>query len=120
VFLSEGVVNVLRVTPRIDGSPWVIPSRSDPRKHKYDLQREWVALCETAKIECAIIHDLRRTFGHRIAQHSGLQVASKLLRHSDIRVTESVYAPVDEATLRAALRSDQKSVPCLTETTQSG
>jgi integrase len=106
VFLSEGVVNVLRVTPRIEGSLWVIPSRSDPRKHKYDLQREWVAFCETAKIEGAIMHDLRRTFGHRIARQAGLQVASKLLRHSDIRVTESVYAPVDEATLRVALKTE--------------
>jgi integrase len=111
VFLSDGVVEVLRETPRIEGSPWVIPSTRDPQKHKYDLQREWVALCETAAIEGAIIHDLRRTFGERIARQAGLHIASKLLRHSDIKITAAVYAPIDESTLRAALLADNEAVP---------
>jgi integrase len=111
ILLSEGVVSMLRATPKAHASPWVIPSTRDPQKHKYDLHREWVDLRQAAKIEGAVIHDLRRTFGARIARQAGLHIAQKLLRHSDITITESVYAPIDEKTLRAALQSNGKVVP---------
>jgi len=102
--LSEAVVEMLRETPGVQGSPWLIPSNRDPSKHKYDLFREWAQLCTQAKIGGAVIHDLRRTFGARIARIAGLHIASRLLRHKDIKVTEAVYAPIDEKTLREALR----------------
>jgi integrase len=111
ILLSPAVAAMLRETPRVPGSPWVIPSRRDPRKHKYDLFREWAALREEAGIDGAVIHDLRRTFGARIARQAGQHIAQKLPRHSDITVTESVYAPIDEQTLRAALQSTGEVVP---------
>jgi integrase len=52
-----------------------------------------------------VIHDLRRTFGARIARTAGLHVAQKLLRHRNITVTASVYAPIDEETLRNAIEA---------------
>ena len=103
--LSEAVVGMLQATPRVEGSPWLVPSSRDSGKHKYDLFREWAQLCTEAKIEGAVIHDLRRTFGARIARTAGLHIASRLLRHKDIKVTESVYAPIDDKTLREALRT---------------
>lgn len=78
---------------------------SIPQKHKYDLFREWADLRDAAKLDDVVIHDLRRTFGARIARTAGLHVASRLLRHKDIKVTESVYAPIDESTLRDALKN---------------
>lgn len=105
VLLSEAMVAMLRETPRVPESPWLIPSTRDPQKHKYDLFREWADLRKAAKVDGVVIHDLRRTFGARIARTAGLHVASRLLRHADIRVTESVYAPIDEGTLRDALQN---------------
>ena len=55
--------------------------------HKGDLHREWATLCKAAKIEGAVVHDLRRTFGKRIAEQAGLHVASKLLRHANVSTT---------------------------------
>jgi len=111
ILLSEPVVAMLRETPRVPGSPWLIPSTRDPQKHKYDLHREWAELRAAAKIDGAVIHDLRRTFGSRIARQAGLHIAQKLLRHRDIKVTESVYAPIDETTLREALKTSGDVVP---------
>ena len=111
ILLSEPVVAMLRDTPRVEGSPWLIPSTRDPQKHKYDLHREWAELRAAAKIDGAVIHDLRSTFGARIARQAGLHVAQKLLRHRDITVTESVYAPIDEDTLREALKANDEVVP---------
>jgi integrase len=111
ILLSPAVAAMLQGTPRVEGSPWLIPSKQDPTKHKYDLFREWGELRAAAKINGAVIHDLRRTFGARIARQAGLHIAQKLLRHSDITVTESVYAPIDEHTLREALQNNGEVVP---------
>jgi len=54
------------------------------------------------------IHDVRRTFGLHVTRTAGLHVASKLLRHSDIRVTQKVYAPLDLAELREAMGATQR------------
>jgi integrase len=112
VLLSPAVVDMLRIAPRIEGSPWVVPSWRWPSKHKGDLHREWALLCETAQIEGAVVHDLRRTFGKRIAEQAGLHIASKLLRHADVSTTAAVYAPIDESTLRTALNHDGAVVLC--------
>jgi len=120
ILLSDAVVAMLRATPRVHGSPWLIPSTRDPQKHKYDLYREWATLCEKARIEGAVIHDLRRTFGARIARTAGLHIAQKLLRHSDIKTTESVYAPIDETTLREALKTDVVPLPDAADDSSSG
>lgn len=120
VLLSEAMVEMLRDTPRMPESPWLIPSTRDPKKHKYDLFREWADLRETAKLDDVVIHDLRRTFGARIARTAGLHVASRLLRHKDIKVTESVYAPIDEGTLRDALKNGGEVVQFPSVAVESG
>jgi len=49
-------------------------------------------------------HDLRRTFGSWLVQAGvPIQTVSALLRHSDIRVTDRVYAHLSLATLRDAV-----------------
>ncbi|HQR44587.1 MAG TPA: hypothetical protein PK598_01065 [Thermoanaerobaculia bacterium] len=57
------------------------------------------------------IHDLRRTFGLHVAKAAGLHVASKLLRHGDVRITERVYAPLGIETLRAAVEKRSEVLP---------
>lgn len=81
--------------------PYVIPGQSGnaPRS---DLKGPWNLIRENAELSDCNIHDLRRSFGLRVARAAGLHVASKLLRHSTVRVTETVYAPLGIDELRKA------------------
>jgi integrase len=90
---------------------YVIAGRFKDRA-RFDLSGAWERAKEAAGLKDAgiRIHDVRRTFGLSLAQTAGLHVASKLLRHADIRVTERVYAPLGLEDLRAAL---EKRAPVL-------
>ena len=99
--LVSDVVSFLSAIPR--EGPFVVTSPRNPLTHRHDLKKPWEGLKRTARIEGATIHDLRRTFGKRLAQTAGLHIASKLLRHSDIRVTERHYAPLGLEDLRPSL-----------------
>ena len=79
--------------------PYLVPGR-DPKKPRYDLKRPWDDLCEAAGLKGVHIHDVRRTFGLHAARNAGLHIASKLLRHSTVTVTEKVYAPLGLEELR--------------------
>ena len=49
-------------------------------------------------------HDLRRTFGSWLVQAGvSIQAVSALLRHSDIRITDRVYAHLSPESLREAV-----------------
>lgn len=87
---AMAVAEIERV-PRL--GPFLVPGRN-PKKRRADLKRPWQDVREAAKVPDVTIHDLRRTYGLRAARAAGLHVASKLLRHSSIRVTEQVYAPL--------------------------
>ena len=78
------------------------------REHRSDLERPWYAIREATDLMDVNIHDVRRTFGPRVSQQAGLHVASKLLRHSDIRVTERVYAPLGIDELLVAMGEAQE------------
>ena len=88
---------------------YIVPgkNRDQPR---YDLRKPWDKVKDLAGFKDITIHDIRRTFGLDIARRSGIHVASKLLRHSDIRVTERVYAPLGLDDLRDALESRDAEV----------
>jgi len=100
--LNPGTVAVLRRLDRL--GELVIPGRSgDPDKPRFNLQRMWNAIRESAAVPDVHVHDLRRTFGLAVTRLAGLHVASKLLRHGDVRITERVYAPLGfEEDLRPA------------------
>jgi integrase len=98
--LAASTAAMLRRLPRLGAL--VIPGRSHADKPRYDLKRAWDAIREAAKVPDVHVHDLRRTFGLAVARAAGLHVASKMLRHSDIRITEAVYAPLGIEELRKA------------------
>ena len=98
--LHESTVARLKAAPR--ESLWVIPGK-DPSRPRADLRRPWDRIRREAQLEGVNIHDLRRTFGLHVARDAGLHVASKMLRHSDVRVTERVYVPLGMDSLRAAM-----------------
>jgi len=98
--LATSTVQLLEGLERM--GPWVVPGR-DPAKHRAALTRPWKRVRAQAKLDDVTIHDLRRTFGLHVAKRAGLHVASKLLRHSSIKVTEDVYAPLGLDELREAV-----------------
>ncbi|MSQ04178.1 MAG: DUF4102 domain-containing protein [Myxococcales bacterium] len=98
--LAPQTVAFLRTVPR--SGPWFCPGR-DPTQPREDLKGAWKEIRAVANLDGVTIHDLRRTFGLHVARSAGLHVASKLLRHSDIRITERVYAPLGIDELRDAV-----------------
>jgi len=91
---------IIAKTPRLDDSPFLLPGRND-LVHREGLRKPWAALVKAAKIGDDVhIHDLRRSFGLRVTRSQGIFAASKLLRHSDSRITERVYAPLAPKDLR--------------------
>ena len=112
--LGAEASTLLREAPRVLRSPWLIPGRYAER-HRVDLDKPWREIREVAEVPDAHIHDLRRTFGLAVARTAGLHVASKLLRHSTVTVTEQVYTPLGIDDLRAGLdkmeRARAKVIP---------
>jgi integrase len=104
--LASQTVAMLRKLDR--NGPYVIPGRR-PDTRRQDLRGPWMRLRLAAEIPADItLHDLRRTFGLHAARTAGLHIASKLLRHGDVRITEQVYAPLGIDELREGLERLQR------------
>jgi len=97
--LPRTTVALLKNTPQV--GPWIVPGRW-PERHREDLRGPWKDIRKNANVEDVTIHDVRRTYGLHAARTAGLHVASKLLRHSTVRITERVYAPLGIEELQAA------------------
>lgn len=98
--LPETVAVVEKASEKSKGTFLLIGT--NPDRPRADLKKPWNALKKAALLgDDVTIHDLRRTFGLRATRAIGIFGASKLLRHSDSRVTERVYAPLAPEDLRA-------------------
>jgi len=106
--LTRQTVALLLHTPQV--GKWLIPG-ADDRNHRFDLAKPWERIVKKAKLDGVHIHDIRRSFGLAVARSAGVHIASKLLRHADVRVTEAVYAPFDLDELRKAAEAVQRPVP---------
>ena len=97
--LGPSALAVLQGLPR--RGEWLFPGKK-PGTHISTLKTPWGRVCEAAKVTGATLHDLRRTYGLQVARVAGLHVASKLLRHSSVKITEAAYAPLGLAELLKA------------------
>lgn len=80
-------------------SPWVFCDRRGARIG--DVKKSFATAARRANLYNVRPHDLRRTFGSWLTQlGTPIQWVSALLRHSDIRVTDKVYAHLSPTTLR--------------------
>ncbi|MEW6368945.1 MAG: tyrosine-type recombinase/integrase [Acidobacteriota bacterium] len=108
--LPQVTLEILKALPR--NSPFILPGR-DLSRSRQDIKNHWNTLRRAARIPGVSIHDVRRTFGRDITQQAGLLMASRLLGHSDVRVTERHYSPMDITQMREAVeeRTQKKVVP---------
>ena len=98
--LPDSAIAALRTLPQRQMNPHIFPGRHG-RKHRTTVACEWESLRVAANLSKVTMHDLRRDYGLRVAKKSGILEASRLLRHSDTRITSKVYAPLGVEDLRA-------------------
>jgi len=105
--LSASILARLRLMPKAE--EWLYPARVGTG-HRIDIKKHWDKVRKAAGIRDVKLHDVRRTFGLHVTRSAGLHVASKLLRHSSIKVTESHYAPLGIDELRNSLEKHSADV----------
>jgi integrase len=96
--LPRALVITIGALPR--SGPWVFPSHRGPAKRRVEVRDLWAGILASADVSGVTLHDLRRTYGLRVAKRAGILAASRLLRHSDTRITSRVYAPLGVEDLR--------------------
>lgn len=103
VRLSTAAAGIIETLPRKPGNPYLFPGRR-PGRPLAEPKRAWDKIRERAGLPDVRIHDLRRTFGSWLTTSGiSMEVVSKLLNHSSIKVTESVYAHLADDPLREAV-----------------
>jgi integrase len=108
--LPTAIIGMLEALPHVGA--YVIPAQvQDKSKPRGDLSSTWKRVRDSAGLTGVWIHDLRRSYGLAVAQLAGLHVASKLLRHSSVGVTERSYAPLGMESLRAATEQRSLALP---------
>jgi integrase len=99
--LSAPTAELLGSLPRLDGSPYVFPGRSEGA-HLADLDRLWDAVRHAAGLTDVRLHDLRHSFASVAAGGGGsLLIIGKLLGHADAKSTQR-YAHLADDPLKAA------------------
>jgi integrase len=98
--VTAGKAGTALVFTRADGEPWAMQ----------DQKRRMIVACMAAKIEPrATFHTLRHTYGSLLVNSGGsLNVISKALGHADTRMTQRVYAHLQEDVMRKEL---EKALP---------
>lgn len=107
VTLTDEAVAILRkrLEERVDGCVWVFPGAKDPKKHLTDITYPWKQIKELAELSGPTPHDIRRSYGSKMASKNvSLLVIKELMGHKSIRTTEMFYAHVSEDAQREALK----------------
>lgn len=98
------LLNQLRAKAAADPDDYVFHSPGNPAKRRYDIRRLLGRVTKRAGITRKICpHDLRRTVGLTVSRKHGLHIASKVLRHSSVQITERAYAPIDSEMVRQGM-----------------
>lgn len=110
VQLNSESQNLLRALPRIQGSPWLFPSRRDPSKPIYSPQGAFDRVLKASGIEHLRLHDLRHTYAS-LAINAGvsLSIIQGLLHHQS-PVQTMRYSHLMNSTLRTASESISDAV----------
>jgi integrase len=99
---------------RRGAAPWVFPSEKAKSGHLEEPKTAWARLLQAAGIADLHVHDLRRTFGSRLAETgaSGAVIAAAMGHKSLQSARSYLHLQVDavrEAAERAAIRIEENS-----------
>jgi len=110
VQLNSESQNLLRALPRLQGSPWLFPSRRNPMKPIYSPQGAFDRILKASGIEHLRLHDLRHTYAS-LAINAGvsLSIIQGLLHHQS-PVQTMRYSHLMNSTLRNASESISDAV----------
>ena len=116
VFLSTSARALLARQPRVGGD-YVFPSRQDPSRSRSPELSLWRKIRKQARLEDVRLHDLRHTFAsYAVMRGVPLPVVSRLLGHSNTRMTLRYAHVSDRETEAAAERIGSTIAALLTET----
>ena len=115
---SEGVEFFDEVTAGKPGTAYVFTRKDGEPWGQQDQKRRMKDACEAAKIEPpATFHTLRHTYGSLLVnKKASLAIISKALGHADTRMTQRVYAHLQEDVMRKEL---ERALPRIGERTSS-
>jgi integrase len=110
----EAVAILSGMKERRGASPWVFPSEKAKSGHLEEPKAAWMRLLQAAGIADLRLHDLRRTFGSRLAETgaSGAVIAAAMGHKSLQSARSYLHLQVDavrEAAERAAIRIGENS-----------
>jgi integrase len=103
---------LLEMKERRGASPWVFPSEKAKSGHLEEPKAAWSRLLQVAEIADLRLHDLRRTFGSRLAETgaSGAVIAAAMGHKSLQSARSYLHLQVDavrEAAERAAIKPSE-------------
>jgi integrase len=95
-------IDVLQSVPRVDGSPFVFPSRSADAP-LIEIKHLWHAVRYAAELDDVRLHDLRHTFASAAVEGgTPLYTTGALLGHRDVKSTARYGHLADDPMKRAA------------------
>jgi integrase len=110
----EAVATLSGMKERRGASPWVFPSEKAKSGHLEEPKAAWMRLLQAASIADLRLHDLRRTFGSRLAETgaSGAVIAAAMGHKSFQSARSYLHLQVDavrEAAERAAIKPSERT-----------
>ncbi len=100
--MNATVMDVFKSIVRRIDSPFVFPGNL-PGTHRSDFPKSWEKFLETVGIKNFLWHDLRHTFGSRLAMKVvDIFTISKLMGHKTITMTQR-YAHLSPGCLQEAV-----------------
>src|SRR5262245_21283040 len=110
--LSAPAMALLRVLPREEGNPYLLPG-AKAGQHLVNIAKAWKKIRAAAAVDDVRIHDLRRTVGSWLAQAgSSLPLIGRVLNHTDPKTT-AVYARLGDDPARQALADHAKRITAI-------
>lgn len=94
--MTAGKVPSALIFPRADGQAWSASQQARPIEEA----------CRKGKVERATFHDLRRTYGARLARHGvPMAVIAEAMGHADERITRKHYAHLSPSYVSETVRA---------------
>lgn len=113
---AEGVRLFTRAVAGKHPEEWIFVRPNGGRWGASEQARPLSAACEQAKLEPATFHDLRRTYGARLALKGvPMAVIAEALGHADERITRKHYAHLSPSYVADAVRTGVAGLGIVTE-----